>query len=85
MTHFPKNEFETLNCLPDTERFNQSIYSISLKYFTKQCLSYMNEVIELVYPNNLGARNSHLKLICPFRKGAPDKTHSLFFCFLNME
>ena len=28
----------------------------------------MNEVIELVYPNNLGTRNSYLKLICPFRK-----------------
>ena len=66
MTHFPKKEFETLNCLPDTERFNQSMNSIAVKYFTKQCSSYMNEVIELVYPNNLETRNIYLKLICPF-------------------
>ena len=79
MIHFQKNEFETLNCLPDTERFNQYINSIGLKYFTKQCPSYMSEVIELVYPNNLGTRNSYLKLICPFRKRSAGQNTLSFF------
>ena len=68
MTHFFKNEFETLNWLPVKDRFNQSINSIVSKYFTKQCPSYLNEVFELACPNNLRTRNSYLKLIRPFRK-----------------
>ena len=68
MTHISKNEFETLNWLPVKDRCNQSINSIVFKYFTKQCLSYLNEVFELACPNNLKTRNSYLKLICPFRK-----------------
>ena len=31
--------------------------------------SYLNEVFELAYSNNLRTRNSYLKLICPFPKG----------------
>ena len=68
MTHISKNEFETLNWLPVKERFNQSINSIVFKYFTKQCPSYLNEVCELAFPNNLRLRNKYLKLIFPFRK-----------------
>ena len=37
----------------------------------------MNEVIVLVYPNNLGTRNSYLKFVL-FEKGTRDKTHSFF-------
>ena len=36
MTHISKIEFETLNWLPVKDRFNQSINSIVVKYFTKQ-------------------------------------------------
>ena len=68
MTHISKNEFETLNCLPVKDRFNQSTNSIVFKYFTKQCPSYLNEVFELACSSNLTTRNSYLKLICPFRK-----------------
>ena len=68
MTHISKNEFETLNWLPVKDRFNQSINPIVLKYFTKQCPSYLNEVFELACSNNLRTRNTYLKLICPFRK-----------------
>ena len=68
ITYISKNEFETLNWLPVKDRSNQSINSIDFKYFTKQCPSYRNEVFELACPNNLRARNSYLKLICPFRK-----------------
>ena len=39
----------------------------------------MNEVIELVYPNNLGTRNSYLKLICPFRKRSTCQNKLSFF------
>ena len=77
MIHISKNEFETLNWLPVKDRFNQSINSIVFKYFTKQCPSYMNEVFELAYLNNLRTRNSYLKLICPFQKSNIDKTHPL--------
>ena len=63
-----KNEFKTLNWLPVKERFNQSITSVVLKCFTKQCLSCLNEVFKLAYPNNLRARYSYLKLIGPFRE-----------------
>ena len=68
MTHISKNKFETLNWLPDNDRFNQSKNSIAIvfKYFTKQCPSYQNEIFELACPNNLRTRNSYLKLICPF-------------------
>ena len=68
ITHISRNEFETLNWLPVKDRFNQSINSIVFKYFTKQCPSYLDEVFELVCPNNLRARNSYLKSIFPFRK-----------------
>ena len=68
MTHISKIEFETLNWLPVKDRFNQSINSIVVKYFTKQWPSYLNEVFEGACPNNLRTRNSYLKLICPFRK-----------------
>ena len=68
MTHIFKNEFEALNWLPVKDKFNQSINPIAFNYFTKQCASYLNEVFELPCPNNLRTRNSHLKLICSFRK-----------------
>ena len=68
MTHISKNDFVTLNWLLVKDRFNQSINSIVFKYFTKQCLSYLNEVFEVACSNNLRTRNSYLKLICPFRK-----------------
>ena len=46
MTGISKNEFETLKSLPVQDRFHQSINSIVFKYFSKQCLSYLNEVFE---------------------------------------
>ena len=68
MTHISKNEFQTLNWSPVKDRLNQSINSIVLKYFSRQCPSYLNEIFELACPNNLRTRNSYLKLICPSRK-----------------
>ena len=72
---------QTLNWLPVKDRFNQSINSIVFKYFTKQCASYLNELFELAFPNNLRTRNNYLKLICPFRKTNMGQSH----WSLNME
>ena len=66
ITHISKNEFQTLDWLPVKDKFNQFINSVVFKYFTKQCISYLNEVFELASPNNLRTRNRYLKLICPF-------------------
>ena len=40
--------------------------------------SYLNEVFELAYSNNLRTRNSYLKLICPFPKSNMGQ-NALFF------
>ena len=66
MTYISKNKFKPLNWLPVKDRFNQSINSVVFKYFTERCPSFLNEVLELPFPNNLRTRNSHLKLICLF-------------------
>ena len=42
MTHISHKEFETLNWLPVTERFNQCINSIVFKYVNNQCPKYLN-------------------------------------------
>ena len=85
MTHISKKEFETLNWLPIKNRFNQSIYSIVFKYFTKQCPRYLNEFFELAYLNNLKIANSYPKLICPFRKTNMGQNALSFHWSLNME
>ena len=44
MKHISHKEFETLNWLPITERFNQYINSIVFNYINDQCPNYLNEV-----------------------------------------
>ena len=68
MAHISHKEFETLNWLPTTERFNQCINSIVLKYVNNQCSNYLNEVFQTAPHNNTQTRESFLKLKCPFRK-----------------
>ena len=68
MTHISDKEFETLNWLPVTERFNQGINSIVFKYVNNQCTNYLNEVFQTAQENNIQIRGSFLKLKCPFRK-----------------
>ena len=68
MTHISHKEFETLNWLPLTERFNQCINSIVFKYINYQCPNYLNEVVQTAPENNIQTRGSLLKLKCPFRK-----------------
>ena len=68
MTYISHKEFETLNWLPVTERFNQCINSIVFKYVNDQCPNYLNEVFQTAPENNIQTRGSFLKLKCPFRK-----------------
>ena len=68
MTHISHKEFETLNWLPVTERFNQCINSIVFKYVNNQCPNYLNEVFQTAPENNIQTRGSFLKLKCLFRK-----------------
>ena len=67
-SHMSHKEFETLNWLPVTERFNQWINSIVFKYVNDQCPNYLNEIFQIAPANNIQTRGSFLKLKCPFRK-----------------
>ena len=68
MTYISYKEFETLNWLPVTERFNQCISSIVFKYANDQCPNYLNEIFQTAPKNNIQTRGSFLKLKCPFHK-----------------
>ena len=68
MTHISHKEFEILDWLPVTERFNQCINSIVFKYMNNQCPNYLNEVFQAVSESNIQTRGSFLKVKCPFRK-----------------
>ena len=62
MSHSSKNEFKTVDWLRVKDRFSQAIHS-TVRYFTNQCPSYVNDVFESTCLNELSARNSYLKLI----------------------
>ena len=67
MTHISKSEFEALN-LPVKQIQSIHKFNCFLKYFTKQCPNYLNEVFKLACPNKSRTKNAYLKLICPFHK-----------------
>ena len=58
MIHISHKEFETLNWLPVTERFNQFINSIVFKYVINQCPNYLNEVFQTAPENNIQTKGS---------------------------
>ena len=68
MKHTSHKEFETLNWLSMTERFNKCISSIVFQYFSDQCSNYLNEVFEIAPENIIQTRGSPQKLKCPSRK-----------------
>ena len=68
MIQISHKEFETLNWLPMTERFDQCINSIVFKYVNNQCHNYLNEVFQTAPEKNIQTRGSFLKLKCPFCK-----------------
>ena len=61
VAHISHKEFETLNWLPVTERFNQRINSIVSKYVNNQYPNYLNEVFRTAPENNIQSRGSFLK------------------------
>ena len=79
MTHISHKEFEILNWLPVTERFNQCINSIFFKYVNNQSPNYLNEVFQSAPENNIQTRGSFLKLKCPFRKTNAGKMVLYYF------
>ena len=68
MWHISQREFETINCLPIKERYNQRVNSIAFKYFDNQCHHYLNEVFIKVLESSSSLRSSYQKLQQPFRK-----------------
>ena len=68
MTHISHKEFENLNWLPVTERFNLCINSVVFKYVNNQCPDYLNEAFQTASKNNNQTRGSFLKLKYPFCK-----------------
>ena len=73
MTHMSHKEFEILNWLPVTERFNQCINSIVFKYVNNQCPNYLSQVFQTAPENNIQTRGRFLKLTCPFHKTNADQ------------
>ena len=68
MTHISHKEFETLNRLPVTKRFNLCINSIAFKYVNNHCPDFLNEVFQIASEDNIQRRGSFLKLKCLFLK-----------------
>ena len=62
MKHISRKEFETLNWLPGTERFNQYINSVAFKYFNDQCPYYLDEFRQTALKTNIQTRGSFQKL-----------------------
>ena len=73
MMHIFHKEFETLNWLPVTERFNQGIDLIIFKYVNDQWFNYVNEVFQTALEKNIQTRGSFLKLKCLFHKTNADE------------
>ena len=68
MTHISHKEFETLNWLPVSERFNRCINLIVFKNVNDQCPNFLKEVFQTAPKNNIQIRGSFPKLKCPFLK-----------------
>ena len=68
MTHISHKGFETLNCLPLTEKFKLCINSIVFKHVSNQCPNYVNNIFQTASEINIQTRGSFLKLKCPSRK-----------------
>ena len=61
-----QKEFNDLNWLPVTNRFEQYVISIVFKFINDNCPYYLNEVFEFVPEGNISLRNKFLKLTRSF-------------------
>ena len=68
MTHIFHKEFENLNWLPVTERFNQCINLLVFKYVNDQCINYLNDIFQTAPENNIQTRKSSQNVTTPFCK-----------------
>ena len=62
MGYISQIEFETINCLPIEERYNQCVNSITFKYSDNQCLHYLNEVFIKAPESSKPSRTRYHKL-----------------------
>ena len=56
------NEFEQINCLPVSERFNQCICSNAFKFFNENCPLYLHDLYKPSGQDQINTRSSILKL-----------------------
>ena len=84
MAHISKNEFQTLNWLPATGIFNQSINSIVFRYFTNQWPTYLSEIFELACLNNVRTKKLS-EIDFSFSKNQHGTKRTLFHCSLSIE
>ena len=68
LKHISHEEFERLNWLPVTFRFNHCANSIVFNYFIEQCPNYLSEVFNAATGSNVQLRGSFQKLKCLFHK-----------------
>ena len=67
LNHVGVTEFEKINWLPTSDRFNQIICANVFKFYNKKCPKYMNKIF-IVDQNNINTRSSYLRLTQTFRK-----------------
>ena len=68
MVHILQNEFKKQNWLPISDRINQCVFSIILKFVNDIGLTYLNEVFQWATECNRSLRNDCRKLKQPFTK-----------------
>ena len=62
MTHTSYKEFETLNWLRITERFNEYINLIAFKYVNDQWPNYLHQIFQTAPKSNIQTRDRFQKL-----------------------
>ena len=66
-SHIGINEFEQINWLPVSERFNQFICSNAFKFFSENCPLYLYDLYKLSGQDQINTRSSVLELKHPSR------------------
>ena len=62
LSHIGVDEFREINWLNVTDRFNQCVSASVFKYFNNISPTYMAEIFNPISRNDIGTRNSFLKL-----------------------
>ena len=67
MSTVSHKDFEDLNWLPASTRFEQCVISIVFKFINGSCPYYLNEVFEFAPKDNISLRNNFSKPKRPLR------------------